>query len=508
MAYAPASADVKARRAAPAQHTLLLFIALAAATVLLAFANGRHLLPLLTWIAPGLMLAALRSLQMRWAVTGALAASLAIGAVQWTGVVPLPGPLGAVAAAGLGLVLALPYLADRWLSPRMPWAAALLVFPCAQVSLEWLLFVVSPFGTFGALAYTQASLPVVLQIASLAGLWAVSFVIALAAPAIAALIQRRPDVRPTAVFVVIAVATLTFGQLRLAGTPNEDDAVQVAAIAAKPSDLQSVYATKAGCESDSCEAARLDARRIEADMLRRTAAEGERGAELIVWSEVGVPVFIDDLADLTERMQALTREHELHLAAALWVIEPGERLWRNEVLLLTPDGQVAHTYLKSRPVPGDLDVIGSGVLPVIDTPIGRLAMGICYDLDFPDVARTASGADVLLAPASDWAEITPLHAQMVTLRAVENGYAVVRPSRQGLSVAIDPYGRVLHSDDWFTSAEPTVRADVPIAGVTTQYSRIGDVLPYATLAGILVLTAMAFVGRRARETRRARHAGP
>lgn len=466
---------------------LLSLLGLGVATLLLAFANGRHLVPLLAWVAPGLLLAALRNLPARWAVGGALVTSLLVGAVQWTGVVPLPSPLGALAAAGLGPVLAVPYLADRWLSPELPWAAAMLVFPCAQVTLEWLLFIVSPFGTFGAFAYTQAEWPVVLQVASLAGLWAVSLVVALAAPALAALLRPRPDLRPAAAFLALAVAVLTFGAVRLAGSPDDSRAVQAAAIAAKPSDLTSIYATKAGCGSDGCASARRDARRIGAAMLSRTAAEAQAGAQLVVWSEVGIPVFVDELPDLTARLQALTREHRLHLAAALWVIEPGTRLWRNEVLLLTPDGQIAETYLKSQPVPGDLDVIGPGVLPVRATAAGRLGLGICYDLDFPDVARTAAGADLLLVPASDWAEITPLHARMVALRAVENGYAVVRPARQGLSMATDRHGRVLAIDDWFTSEQPTVRARVPVAGAPTFYARTGDVLPYLAMAGLLIL---------------------
>lgn len=133
---------------APTRRAVLLpLLGLGGATLLLAFANGRHLVPLLAWIAPGLLLAALRNLPARWAIGGALLTSLVVGAVQWTGVVPLPGPLGALVAAGLGPVLALPYLVDRWVSPRLPWGAAMLVFPCAQVTLEWLLFTVSPFGT-------------------------------------------------------------------------------------------------------------------------------------------------------------------------------------------------------------------------------------------------------------------------------------------------------------------------------------------------------------------------
>ena len=93
------------------------------------------------------------------------------------------------------------------------------------------------------------------------------------------------------------------------------------------------------------------------------------------------------------------------------------------------------------------------MVPVADTALGRLATVICYDMDFPALLRQAgqAQADLLLAPASDWAPVKFGHAQWATFRAIENGVSLVRPTREGLQIAVDHQGRVLASADSLTT---------------------------------------------------------
>jgi len=82
---------------------------------------------------------------------------------------------------------------------------------------------------------------------------------------------------------------------------------------------------------------------------------------------------------------------------------------------------------------------------------------------------------------------------MVALRAVENGYAIIRPSRESASVAYDGFGRELARTEWVGVAEPAARATVTTAAASTLYSRIGDLFAYAmacALVGLLVLAVL------------------
>jgi apolipoprotein N-acyltransferase len=70
---------------------------------------------------------------------------------------------------------------------------------------------------------------------------------------------------------------------------------------------------------------------------------------------------------------------------------------------------------------------------------------------------------------------------MAGVRAVENGFTLVRPAANGISVAVDPLGRVLARSDAFSAAEPGFVVDVPARHRPTVYGRTGDLLPVLCL---------------------------
>lgn len=59
----------------------------------------------------------------------------------------------------------------------------------------------------------------------------------------------------------------------------------------------------------------------------------------------------------------------------------------------------------------------------------------------------------------------------------------------------DDQGRVLASQDYFGSSSGILIAAVPTHGVTTIYSRIGDLFAYLCAAGLVFLAALAFLRR-------------
>jgi apolipoprotein N-acyltransferase len=87
--------------------------------------------------------------------------------------------------------------------------------------------------------------------------------------------------------------------------------------------------------------------------------------------------------------------------------------------------------------------------------------------------------------------------QMATFRAIENGFSLVRPTSHGFSAAADYQGRVLGLTDYFTSEDPVMIAYVPIKGVTTIYSRIGDLFAWLCMAGLVAAIAWVVVRRKA-----------
>lgn len=93
---------------------------------------------------------------------------------------------------------------------------------------------------------------------------------------------------------------------------------------------------------------------------------------------------------------------------------------------------------------------------VVDTPVGRLGMTICYDVRFPALhaALSAEGAVVLSIPAAFTRPTGAAHWEvLLRARAIENACFVVAAAHSGVhadgratwghSMVVDPWGEVL-----------------------------------------------------------------
>jgi apolipoprotein N-acyltransferase len=77
--------------------------------------------------------------------------------------------------------------------------------------------------------------------------------------------------------------------------------------------------------------------------------------------------------------------------------------------------------------------------------------------------------------------------------------SIFRPTAQGISLAIDPYGRTLGSMDATRVTERAFVVQLPNHRVATVYSVVGDLFGWLTAAGFLVIAVWGIVrGRRAR----------
>lgn len=93
---------------------------------------------------------------------------------------------------------------------------------------------------------------------------------------------------------------------------------------------------------------------------------------------------------------------------------------------------------------------------VIETPVGRLGLSICYDLRFPSLygALSDAGADVFVVPAAFTRPTGEAHWEvLLRARAIENAAFVIAAAQTGVhedgrathghSLAIDPWGEML-----------------------------------------------------------------
>ena len=91
---------------------------------------------------------------------------------------------------------------------------------------------------------------------------------------------------------------------------------------------------------------------------------------------------------------------------------------------------------------------------VVDTPVGRLGLSVCYDLRFPELYRAMAdrGAEVIALPAAFTAITGRAHWEiLVRARAIENLAYVIASAQGGFHVASrQTYGHSMIVDPWGT----------------------------------------------------------
>jgi len=438
-------------------------------------------------------------------------------------VFPAPLPILMIILLIISAKSILPYLIDRLSKAQERGFLGTLIFPAAFVTLEYLNTLDSG-DVWSSIANTQYRFQALQQIASVFGIWGISFLMAWFASLVNWMSGRKwkwVAIRTGATIAgMVYLLVFTFGIIRVSQVDYHNrETVKVAGITIDNTNImETLYQDEFGktinikpetsqASPELQEANRAMVPFIEdpfADkfkntrnvlmanqnvLFNKTTQMADNGAKIVVWSEAIGFVINSQEEMVIERAKALAKEKQIYLFMSLGVINPGpydpERLLVvNKTVTFTPEGEVANVYLKSNPVPFAEQEYGSDdIIPIIDSPYGKLSPIICYDADFPHFLKQAGrkGTDILLVPSGDWKAIDPYHAYMASLRGIENGVSVVRPVSRATSIVTDPFGNLLGSTDFYTSEDKTIVAEVPIQGVNTIYNRIGDILPYLAI---------------------------
>lgn len=378
---------------------------------------------------------------------------------------PLPLLFAPAFAAPTALLALLGYLAWDQARRSGPGWVAPLVFAATTVTGEYVQHRYTPFGSWGAVAYTQLENLALLQVAALVGLAGVSFIVSFVAASLEqALAEPEARVARLAPAAALTAAALIFGALRL-GSVAGGETVAVAAIGTS--------STFAGWPYGSAD----ERERVNQGLFARTAEAAAKGARVVGWTEAATLVLHDEEPAFVRRVGEAAAANRVDLVAAYVVPNDAARTYENKLVWARPDGTINHTYHKHHPVPGEPARAGTEPPQIVETAAGRATAALCYDYDFPAHALESArkGLDLAVVPSSDWRGIDPIHTQMASLRAIENGFSLLRPTRWGLTAAFDPWGRVRAWESSFDSSEQVVIAAVPRHGVRTLYTAIGDI---------------------------------
>jgi apolipoprotein N-acyltransferase len=455
------------------------------------FSNGLHANFIMAWFAPIFFL---RFARQSKPFLGFLAIAVTTSVASFfmnRGMIPIPFGPYIVINIILGSSIALPCLADRIISPNLPRFLASLVFPSAVVSGHYLSAMSSPFGTWGNDAYIQFSFLPLTQVASLVGIWGITFIIMWFTAGVNDLWQEGwPQWRKSKtpwLMGTIAILIISFSGYRPLILQPTKSIPLVAAAISNPSTVSDRFFAECPKRNDyQCRQRESEARHDILFDLSREAVS--RGAKLVSWYEGAAQYDEQFEAAFLRRARNFAQENKIYFVfGAISTPNDSNALLTNKAVVIAPDGTIVGNYLKAHPVPGEPILKGNGDMLLADTPYGRLGVVICFDADFTSTSRKAAvnDVDILIAPSNDWREISTIHAEMAVFRAVESGASLIRATSNGSTVIADPFGNILSSSDSFESSASVTIAELDTGRVPTVYGHIGDI--FAILCLLLTL---------------------
>lgn len=229
-------------------------------------------------------------------------------------------------------------------------------------------------------------------------------------------------------------------------------------------------------------------------------AAADNGAQLVVlpeiwngpYSNASFPVYAEDIdaggsaSPSTSMLSEVARSKGITIVGGSISERSGDRLY-NTCCIFGKHGELKAKYRKIHlfdiDIPGKICFMESKTLTagntpiIVDTDVGRIGIGICYDIRFQELAMlyAARGAHLICYPGAFNMTTGPLHWELLQrARAVDNQLfvATCSPARDinagyvawGHSTLVAPFGEIVATTD---HEEATIIADI-------DYSRIEE----------------------------------
>jgi apolipoprotein N-acyltransferase len=393
-----------------------------------------------------------------------------------------------------------------------------LILPFVWVLLEYVrahIFTGFPWGLLGYTQYTNIDL---IQIADIAGVYGVSFVLVVFNIAVFSHISRdKRRILHMVGALILILAAITYSKYKLDnclawGSPR---------IAVVQGNIPQEAKWDPGYADEII--------KTYSDLTREVSVDRP---DMVIWPETAYPYLMTSTDEANE-IAALVTETSVPILAGA-VSQDGQDYF-NSAILFTADGKKPERYDKTHLVPFGEYIPAEEYLfsirDYIDKPIGnfvksnerslfslqstiamirpdgsvmrtsnfyKFGVMICFEDIFPYIARdfTLKGANFLVNMTNDaWFGDTSAleqHVQASVFRAVENRVSVIRSANTGVSCFIDFTGKILFrlaregKDTFIRAAEiGTVR----VSSTRSFYTQNGDLFVF--FCGFMVIFILA-----------------
>ena len=258
-------------------------------------------------------------------------------------------------------------------------------------------------------------------------------------------------------------------------------------------------------------------------MEKYSVAAGQHGAQLIIFPETAAPVSFKVTPRYLGWLEAIAHGSGVDILTGYvdHTVKDGVWIAHNAAALISKEGILAGNYHKIDLLPfgekmpwseyfpalskldfGQANFIAGKKQTVFVSSAGKFGVLICFESTFSDFTRRyiQNGADFLVNITNDgWFgnnQGPVQHAEMAILRSVENRVTLFRAAYTGVSMIVDPVGRVEQRLGPFT--EGMIYGSAERGAGLTIYTKYGSVIYFLLVAANLALVCVSLLARRPR----------
>jgi len=402
-------------------------------------------------------------------------------------------------------------------SSRVGPTRALLFAPFMWVAIELARARITGFP-WSLLGYTQIDNIPLTRIASVTGVYGVSWIIALVNCVFALTLFRFRQQGP-----VLLLASLASAAMLQSGVLIKPDVLTTDKSAVLLQENLPVDFTEWTAEYYDQTIASL----VQLSSGRSTHSQsGEDRPILLIWPESPAPFYSVD-PKFRHWMTALAADSHAYLIVGSLGVNPAKDTQQhaqifNSAVLVSPEGEMTARYDKIHLVPfGEYvpfkslfvfaekltkevsDFSRGSLRTVFSLDHRKAGVFICYESIFPDEVRqfARNGAELFVNISNDgWfgeSGAPGQHLNMARMRAIENHRWLLRSTNTGITGSIDPFGRLV--DRAPRNLRTALHVQFAFTNVTTFYTRFGDWFAFG--CAIILLTVLIFAYRRNRGQR-------
>ncbi len=395
--------------------------------------------------------------------------------------------------------------------------AGIIVFPFALAGIEWI-------RSFDVLAFpwmiignSQTYYPWLIQFADITSAYGVSWWVAMVNVSIFFLIKRRTAVRW--VFLVLLFLFPLIYSLKMRNIPaNSDNMLKVALIQGNVTPEEKWGNGNLRWNMNLYLNMSIDAMAYNPDF--------------IIWPETATPVYLCENPRYRRIVQSLADSLNVPILTGTPSIDYETREKWNSAAFFKPGEEKVEIYKKIHLVPfgeafplddifpslrnihlgqanwdegNETVIFNSSVLRSITTKdepeLPPFTAVICFESIFPDLVRkfVVKGAQFIVVITNDvWdgpVYLPMQHAMISVLRAIEFHMPVVRCANTGISMIIDPYGRVVNKTETFV--RDILIGDIIPGTKMTVYAKFGNIFSMFclsfTLVSLIISVVMKYV---------------